>query len=130
MARDRRTLLSAGLLDLLGSTDADETVARLELLQSLSGVVDESKASALATTVLCAEAEDGNLVLVGLVQVGELLTELIFGDVGAVGVQDVPIISHQYPVELDRFVRLNVDISNSSSFFSRRVRCKYLPNPV
>lgn len=63
---------------------------RLELLQGLLGVVDQSEAGALATTVLCAETEDGDLVLVGLVQVGQLLTELILGDVGAVGVEDVP----------------------------------------
>jgi len=63
---------------------------RLELLQGLLGVVDQSEAGALATTVLCAEPEDGDLVLVGLVQVGQLLTELILGDVGAVGVEDVP----------------------------------------
>lgn len=63
---------------------------RLELLQSLLRVVDQSKAGALATTVLCAETEDGDLVLVGLVQVGQLVTELILGDVGPVGVEDVP----------------------------------------
>lgn len=83
-------MLSAGLLDLGGSTDTDETVVRLELLQSLVGVVDKSETSGLATTELCAETEDGDLVLVGLVEVGQLLTELILLDVGAVGVEDVP----------------------------------------
>jgi hypothetical protein len=62
----------------------------LELLQGLLGVVDESEASALTATVLCAETEDGDLVLVGLVQIGQLLAELVLGDVGAVGVEDVP----------------------------------------
>lgn len=85
-----RTLLAGGLLNLVGGTDADQTVVRLELLQGLLGVVDQSEAGALATTVLCAETEDGDLVLVGLVQVGQLLPELILGDVGAVGVEDVP----------------------------------------
>lgn len=85
-----RTLLAGSLLDLVGGTDADQAVVRLELLQGLGGVVDQSEAGALATTVLCAEPEDGDLVLVGLVQVGQLLTELILGDVGAVGVEDVP----------------------------------------
>lgn len=84
------TLLAGGLLDLGGGTDTDETVVRLELLQGLGGVVDEGKAGALTTTVLCAETEDGDLVLVGLVQVGQLLAELVLGDVGAVGVEDVP----------------------------------------
>lgn len=84
-------LLSAGLLDLCASTDADQTVEGLELLQGLLGVVDESEASALTTTVLRTETEDGDLVLVGLVQVGELVAELVLGDVGAVGVEDIPV---------------------------------------
>lgn len=62
----------------------------LELLQSLLGVVDESETGALATTVLRAEAEDRDLFLVGLVEVGELVAEFILGDVGTVGVEDVP----------------------------------------
>lgn len=85
----KRTLLARGLLDLGGGTNADQTVGGLELLQGLDGVVDQSEAGGLATTVLGAETEDGDLVLVGLVQVGQLLAELILGDVGAVGVQDV-----------------------------------------
>lgn len=67
----------------------------LELLEGLGGVVDQSEAGALTTTVLCAETEDGDLVLVGLVQVGQLLTELVLGDVGAVGVEDVPRYSRK-----------------------------------
>lgn len=88
-SRDKHTLLSGGLLDLGSGTDTDETVVRLELLQGLSGVVDQGEAGALATTVLRAEAEDGDLVLVGLVETGELVAELILGDVGTVGVEDV-----------------------------------------
>lgn len=87
----KHTLLSAGLLDLCASTDANQTVEGLELLQGLLGVVDESEASALTTTVLGTETEDGDLVLVGLVQVGELVAELVLGDVGAVGVEDIPV---------------------------------------
>lgn len=87
----KRTLLAGGLLDLGGGTNADQTVGGLELLQGLGGVVDQSEAGGLATTVLGAETEDGDLVLVGLVQVGQLLAELILGDVGAVGVEDVPV---------------------------------------
>lgn len=86
----QRTLLATGLLNLVGSTDANQTVVRLELLQGLLGVVDQGEAGALATTILCAEAEYGDLVLVGLVQVGQLLAELVLGDIGAVGVEDVP----------------------------------------
>lgn len=96
-----RTLLSAGLLDLGGLAVADEPVVGLELLHGLVAVVDESEAGALATTVLGAETEDGNLLLVGLVELGELGAELILGDVGAVGVQDVTVrkqsLAHSVP---------------------------------
>jgi hypothetical protein len=91
----KHTLLAGSLLDLAGGTNANETVVGLELLEGLGGVVDESEAGALTTTVLCAETEDGDLVLVGLVQIGQLLTELVLGDVGAVGVEDVPRYSRK-----------------------------------
>lgn len=81
--------MSGGLLDLVGHADADKTVVGLELLHGLVGVVDEGEASGLATTVLGAETEDGDLVLVGLVELGELGAELILGDVGAVRVEDI-----------------------------------------
>lgn len=87
-----RTLLSGGLLDLGGHANTDQTVVGLELLHGLVGVVDESEASGLATTVLGAETEDGDLVLVGLVELGELLTELVLGDVGTVGVEDITVL--------------------------------------
>lgn len=86
-----RTLLSAGLLDLLGQANTDQAVVGLELLHGLGGVVDESKAGGLATTELGAQTEDGDLVLASLVQAGELLAELLLGDVGAVGVQNVTV---------------------------------------
>jgi hypothetical protein len=62
---------------------------RLELLHSSCGVVDEGEASRLATTELCAESEDRDGLLVALVQLRELLAEVILGDVGALGVEDV-----------------------------------------
>lgn len=83
--------MSGSLLDLVGEADADESVVGLELLQGLGGVVDEGEAGALSTTELGAETEDGDLVLVGLVELGELVAELILGDVGAVGVEDVTV---------------------------------------
>jgi hypothetical protein len=86
-----RTLLSARLLDLRGLAVTDEPVVGLELLHRLGAVVNESEASGLATTVLGAETEDGDLVLVRLVKLGELGAELILGDVGTVGVEDVTV---------------------------------------
>lgn len=62
---------------------------RLELLHHLVAVVDESEPGRLAATVLCAETEAGHLVLVGFVELGEFLAQLVFGDVGAVRVEDV-----------------------------------------
>ena len=63
----------------------------LELLHNLVRIVDERKTSALASAILCPETEAGDLVLVGLVEFGEFLTELIFGDIGAVGVEDIAL---------------------------------------
>lgn len=85
------TLLSRGLLDLVGLSVADESVVWLELLHGLGGIVEEGEAGALAATVLGAETEDGDLVLGDLVERGELLAELILGDVGTRWVEDVTI---------------------------------------
>lgn len=82
-------LLSRGLLDLVGLSVADESVVWLELLHGLGGIVEEGEAGALAATVLGAETEDGDLVLGDLVERGELLAELILGDVGTRWVEDV-----------------------------------------
>lgn len=62
---------------------------RLELLHHLMRIVYQREASRLAAPVLSAETEAGNLVFVGFVELGELLAEFVFGDVGAVGVEDV-----------------------------------------
>lgn len=65
---------------------------RLELLESLWGVVDEGESSGLSTTELSAETEDVDLVLVGLVKLSKLGAELVLGDVGAVWVKDVTVM--------------------------------------
>lgn len=85
------TLLSRGLLDLVGLAVAHKAVVWLELLHGLGGVVKEGETRALAATVLCPETEDGDLVLGQLVELGQLLAELIFGDVGARWVEDVTV---------------------------------------
>jgi len=83
--------LPARLLDLGRQSDADQSVVGLELLHGLGGVVDKSEAGRLATTELCAEAENADLLLAGLVHAGELLAELLLGDVGATRVEDVTV---------------------------------------
>ena len=62
---------------------------RLELLHRLRRVVDKCEACALAATILRLEAEDGDLVLGGLVQLRELGSELILGYVRSVRVKDI-----------------------------------------
>ncbi len=64
---------------------------RLELLHRLRRVVDKCEACALAATILRLEAEDGDLVLGGLVQLRELGSELILGYVRSVWVEDVAV---------------------------------------
>lgn len=84
-------LLSAGLLDLGGVADSDESVVGFELLHRLDAVVDEGEAGRLAATVLRPHAEHIDLVLVRLVHLGESGAQVILGDVGAVGVEDIAV---------------------------------------
>lgn len=83
------SLLSGSLLDLLGQTVSDQSVGWLELLGVSSGVVDQTETGRLTTTVLSSETENRDSVLLGLVDLGDLLTKLVLGDVGSVWVQDV-----------------------------------------
>ena len=62
---------------------------RLKFLHGLNRVIDQRKARTLSATILCSETEDGDLVFAGFVEFGELATEFVFGDVGAVGVEDI-----------------------------------------
>jgi hypothetical protein len=88
-ALGRYTLRSARPLLPLGHLVSDEAVLGLKLLEGLVGLVDEGEAGALAAAELRPEAEHGDRVLGRLVQLAELLPQLVLGDVGAVGVQDV-----------------------------------------
>ena len=54
---NRRTLFAAGPLGLGGKAVSDQPVLGLKALEGLGRLVDESKAGALATTVLRAESE-------------------------------------------------------------------------
>ena len=83
--------MPAGLLNLGCEAVSDEPVVGFEFLHCLCGFVDESEAGALAATIVCPEAKDGDVLLLCLVKLTELTTELILGDVGAVGVEDVAI---------------------------------------
>lgn len=61
----------------------------LELLKGVMRVVDQGESSGLPATELGTETENGDLIFVGLVDLGELGTELVLGHVGSVGVEDV-----------------------------------------
>ena len=64
---------------------------RLKLLHHLMAVVDQGESGRFSSSVLCPEAEAGNLVFVGFVELGEFLTEFVFGDVGSVGMEDIAV---------------------------------------
>jgi hypothetical protein len=97
-------LLTRRLLDLGGVTVTDEAVVGLEFLQSVVGFVDQSEAGGLSATELGAEPEDGDLALVGLVELSKLRAKLILGDIGSVGVENITI-------ELSGQVSFNLNIS-------------------
>jgi hypothetical protein len=63
----------------------------LKLLQRLRRIVDESKTGCLSTTKLCSQTEDIDLVLIGLVEFGELGSEVVLCDVCAVRVEDITV---------------------------------------
>lgn len=86
-----RTLLPTSLLNLCSRPIPHQSIMRLELLHHLVAVVHQSEPSRFPSTVLCAEAKAGHLVFVGFVELGEFLAEFVFGDVGAVGVEDVTV---------------------------------------
>lgn len=83
------SLLSGSLLDLLSQTVSDQSVSWLKLLGVGNGLVDQTETGGLATTELGSEAENGNSVLVSLVNLSQLLSQLILGDVSSVWVQNV-----------------------------------------
>lgn len=83
------SLLSRWLLNLLSQTVSDQSVSWLESLGVGNGLVDQTETSGLSTTELGSETKDRDSVLVGLVQLRQLLSQLVLGDVSSVWVQDV-----------------------------------------
>lgn len=71
------SLLSGSLLSLLSQTVSDQSVGWFELLGIGNRVVDQTETDGLATTELGSEAEDGNSVLLSLVDFGQLFTQFI-----------------------------------------------------
>jgi len=82
-------LLPASLFNLGLHSVTNKSVTWFKSLHGLSRVIDETKAGAFATTELGTESENGDMVLVGLVCLTELITELILGDVCAIWMKDI-----------------------------------------
>lgn len=70
-------------------TYPNQPVLGLKLLLRRLVVVDETEPGAPSTTECRPEAEGHNPCLVRLVDLGKALRELVLGDVGAVGVEDI-----------------------------------------
>jgi hypothetical protein len=97
------TLLSAGLLNLCGNSNSDQSVMRLELLQCLGRIVNKGESSSLSTTKLSSETENVDLVFVCLVEFCKLASELFLGDIGAAGVEDITMQLLDLPYDFDVF---------------------------
>ncbi len=102
---ETRTLLSASLLDLGGHAVPYQPVAGLEFLHCLCVLVDEGESCALATTKVCSETKDGDIVLLGLVELTELGSEVVLGYICAVWVENIAasplsdfVPRHSFPV--------------------------------
>lgn len=64
---------------------------RFEFLQCFGRVIDQGETSCLSTTELGLETENVDLVLVGLVEFRKLGSQVVLGDVGTVGVEDITV---------------------------------------
>lgn len=75
------TLLTGRLLDLGCLSESDKAVVGFKFFESLIRIVNQSEASGLATTILCTETENRDLVFIGLVHLCEPSSEILFGDI-------------------------------------------------
>jgi hypothetical protein len=82
---NEHTLLPAGLLDLRCHTDTNKSVVGFELLQRLRRIINERKSSGLSTTILSSKSKDVDFCFVGLVELGKFISELLFRNVGSIG---------------------------------------------
>ena len=81
-----------GLAGLLGAgldALADEAVLGLELAEGVLVVVDEAEAGGLSATELGLEAEHDGELGIGLVHTADNLGELVLGNIGTAGVDDI-----------------------------------------
>jgi len=113
-------LLSAGLVDLCGHSNTNQSVVGLKLLQRLWRIVHERESGRLSTTILRLQTENVDLVLVGLVHFGELASEFILGDVGTVGVEDID----DHLLAAEEGVANKLACSQGNGLFSVRHLCE------
>ena len=87
----RMTLVLAAVLQLLvDKAEALEAELRVELLGLFDGLVDQAHTGGVVTTEVGLESEEDNtLLILDLELGGKLLLEILLGDGGEAGVQDV-----------------------------------------
>lgn len=99
MIRDKceqRTLLPRRLFNFGSNSISDQSVMRFKFLQGFRGIIYESEASCFSTTKLCAKTENAELILACLIHLGQFATEIILGDIGAAGMEDVTVSLLEY----------------------------------
>ena len=74
----------------------------LELLQHLMWIVDERESCALPTTVLCPEAEAGDLIFIRFVKFREFLAEFVLGHIGTIWMENIALGAEYVSWELQR----------------------------
>ncbi len=62
---------------------------RFELLEEVHGIIDKGKSSGLSTTKVGPESKAGNNIGSHFVHLGQLLGDLLLGDGGSAGMQDI-----------------------------------------
>lgn len=81
-------LLASDSLDIVESV-ASETMLGFELLGKVEGVVDEGETGGFAASEVCSESEDEAHVGCDFVHRGELVADVLLGDGGESGVENV-----------------------------------------
>lgn len=74
----------------------------LKLLQCFGRVIYQGETSSLAATELRLETKNVDLLLVGFVEFGELASEVLFGDIGTVRVEDITVSLSEFGSSIKR----------------------------
>jgi len=75
-------------------TNPGESVLGLKLLEEVHGVIDQGKASGLATTKVGAETKARDNIRSDFVHLGEFLSNLLLGDGCSAWMEDINDLKH------------------------------------